>query len=186
MKVTRSLTHLANDVQLQEAMNEEQLSEVFAEKGLLGFKAELDIMERTEDHIQMVELNTLLDFAKASGVTALTFDVTYFPHATEEEVERQLRQLGRDFEISPDVIREVCAEQIAAYLELDAQRDVSLPVHSIVEAYVGGTAVAWYGINEYPRLKQVILRELAAGGSKAKKAFVLRASKAQVEYLDEM
>ena len=32
------------------------------------------------------------------------------------------------------------------------------PVHSIVECYVGGTAFAWYGMNEYPRLKRIILR----------------------------
>ena len=105
--------------------------------------------------------------------------------ADEAEVDRQVAQLARDLEISPEVIREICEKQIAEYLELDAKRDASVPVHSIVEAYVGGTAFAWYGMNEYPRLRRVILRELAQGGAKAKRAFVLRASKAQVDLLED-
>ena len=111
--------------------------------------------------------------------------MTYFPHADEAEVEYQLKQLARDLEISVEVIRDVCADEIAEYLKLDAERDASLPVHSIVECYTGGTAFAWYGMNPYPRLKRVVLSKLAAGGKKAEKAFVLRASKAQVDYMGD-
>ena len=125
------------------------------------------------------------DFAKASGLSAVTYDVTYFPHADDAEVEYQLKQLARDLEISVEVIRDVCADEIAEYIKLDAERDASLPVHSIVECYTGGTAFAWYGMNPYPRLKRVVLGKLAAGGKKAEKAFVLRASKAQVDYLGD-
>ena len=97
----------------------------------------------------------------------------------------QLKQLARDLEISVEVIRDVCADEIAEYIKLDAERDASLPVHSIVECYTGGTAFAWYGMNPYPRLKRVVLGKLAAGGKKAEKAFVLRASKAQVDYMGD-
>ena len=54
-----------------------------------------------------------------------------------------------------------------------------------MEAYTGGTAFAWYGMNEYPRLKHVILRKLAQGGQKAKRNFIMRASKAQVDLLED-
>ena len=100
-------------------------------------------------------------------------------------MEYQLKQLARDLEISVEVIRDVCADEIAEYIKLDAERDASLPVHSIVECYTGGTAFAWYGMNPYPRLKRVVLGKLAAGGKKAEKAFVLRASKAQVDYMGD-
>ena len=71
------------------------------------------------------------------------------------------------------------------YLELDAKRDANAPVHSIVECYVGGTAFAWYGMNEYPRLKRIILRKLAQGGQRAKHNFIMRASKEQVDLLED-
>ncbi len=185
MKITKNLTHIATAVEFEAAMTEEQLQAVFAEQGVQGFVAELDIAERTEEHVQMMSLDTLLAFAKASGLTAVTYDVTYFPHADEAEVEYQLKQLARDLEISVDVIRDVCADEIAEYIRLDAERDADLPVHSIVECYTGGTAFAWYGMNEYPRLKRVILSKLAQGGKKAERAFVLRASKAQVDYMGD-
>ena len=165
--------------------SEEQLEAVFAQNGVAGFPAELDIAERTEEHVQMVSLEKFIAFAKASGLSAVTYDVTYFPHADEAEVEYQLKQLARDLEISVEVIRDVCADEIAEYIKLDAERDASLPVHSIVECYTGGTAFAWYGMNPYPRLKRVVLSKLAAGGKKAEKAFVLRASKAQVDYMGD-
>ena len=111
--------------------------------------------------------------------------MTYYPHADAAEVDDQLDQLARDLEISAEVIRGLCAEQIEEYLALDAKRDPAVPVHSIVEAYVGGTALAWYGMNDYPRLKRVILRKLAEGGQKAKRSFVMRASKAQVDLLED-
>lgn len=185
MKITKNLTHIATEVDFEAAMTEDQLKSVFAEEGFQGFPAELDIMERTEDHVQMVSLRSLLQFAKATGLCAVTYDVTYFPHADHQEVEYQLRQLAHDLEIDADVIREVCADEIKEYLALDAKRDANLPVHSIVEAYSGGTAFAWYGMNEYPRLKRVILHKLAEGGPKAKRAFITRASKAQVEMLED-
>ena len=182
MKMTKNLTHIASSVEFEPAMTEEQLEAVFAQNGVTGFPAELDIAERTEEHVQMVSLEKFIAFAKASGLSAVTYDVTYFPHA---EVEYQLKQLARDLEISVEVIRDVCADEIAEYIKLDAERDASLPVHSIVECYTGGTAFAWYGMNPYPRLKRVVLSKLAAGGKKAEKAFVLRASKAQVDYMGD-
>ena len=115
--------------------------------------------------------------------------INWCPHCvtalSDAEVEYQLKQLARDLEISVEVIRDVCADEIAEYIKLDAERDASLPVHSIVECYTGGTAFAWYGMNPYPRLKRVVLGKLAAGGKKAEKAFVLRASKAQVDYMGD-
>ena len=172
MKMTKNLTHIASSVEFEPAMTEEQLEAVFAQNGVTGFPAELDIAERTEEHVQMVSLEKFIAFAKASGLSAVTYDVTYFPHADDAEVEYQLKQLARDLEISVEVIRDVCADEIAEYIKLDAERDASLPVHSIVECYTGGTAFAWYGMNPYPRLKRVVLGKLAAGGKKAEKAFV--------------
>ncbi|RDB64544.1 hypothetical protein C1878_01470 [Gordonibacter sp. 28C] len=185
MKITNNLTHIATVVEFEPALNEDELKAAFAENGLQGFPAELDIAERTEEHVQMMALDTLLQFAKASDVRAVTYDVTYFPHADEDEVDYQLKQLAHDLEISPEVIRDLCGQEIQEYLALDAKRDAEAPVHSIVEAYIGGTAFAWYGMNDYPRLKRVILRKLAQGGQKAKRDFILRASKAQVDLLED-
>ena len=186
MKVTNRLTHIATKVNFEAAMTEDQLKAVFDSKELAGFPAMLDIKERTEEHVQMLSLDDLLSFAKASGVAAVTFDVTYFPHADDAEVARQLRALASDLDISADVIKDVCAAEIQEYLALDAKRDVAAPVHSIVECYVNGTAFAWYGLNDYPRLKQVVLQKLARGGQKAKHDFIMRASRAQVDLMDEM
>ena len=185
MKITSNLTHIATEVEFEAAKNEDELQAAFAAQGLPGFPAELDIAERTEDHVQMMSLADLLGFAKASGLSAVTYDVTYFPHADAAEVDYQLNQLAHDLEISAEVIRDLCADEIQEYLALDAKRDASLPVHSIVEAYTGGTAFAWYGMRDYPRLKRVILAKLAQGGQKAKKSFIFRASKAQADLLDE-
>lgn len=186
MKVTNRLTHIATKVNFEAAMTEDQLKAVFESKELAGFPAMLDIKERTEEHVQMLSLDDLLSFAKASGVAAVTFDVTYFPHADDAEVARQLRGLASDLDISADVIKDVCAAEIQEYLALDAKRDVAAPVHSIVECYVNGIAFAWYGLNDYPRLKQVVLQKLARGGQKAKHDFIMRASRAQVDLMDEM
>ena len=186
MKVTNRLTHIATKVDFEAAKTEDQLKAVFESKELAGFPAMLDIKERTEEHVQMLSLDDLLSFAKASGVAAVTFDVTYFPHADDAEVARQLRGLASDLDISADVIKDVCAAEIQEYLALDAKRDVAVPVHSIVECYVNGTAFAWYGLNDYPRLKQVVLQKLARGGQKAKHDFIMRASRAQVDLMDEM
>ena len=186
MKVTNRLTHIATKVNFEAAKTEDQLKAVFESKELAGFPAMHDIKERTEEHVQMLSLDDLLSFAKASGVAAVTFDVTYFPHADDAEVARQLRGLASDLDISADVIKDVCAAEIQEYLALDAKRDVAAPVHSIVECYVNGTAFAWYGLNDYPRLKQVVLQKLARGGQKAKHDFIMRASRAQVDLMDEM
>ena len=177
MKITTNLTHIATEVEFEPALTEEQLKEAFGAVGLKGFPAELDIAERTEEHVQMMALDSFLGFAQTSGVAAVTYDVTYFPHADDAEVTYQLKQLARELEISADEIRE--------YLELDAKRDANAPVHSIVECYVGGTAFAWYGMNEYPRLKRIILRKLAQGGQRAKHNFIMRASKEQVDLLED-
>ena len=185
MKVTNRLTHIATKVDFEAAMTEDQLKAVFETKGVAGFPAMLDIKERTEEHVQILALDDLLEFAKASGVAGATYDVTYFPHADQGEVERQLKQLGHDLEISADVIRDVCADEIQEYLDLDAKRAVDVPVHSIVECYVNGTAFAWYGLNDYPRLKRVVLQKLARGGQKAKRDFVMRASRAQVDLMED-
>ena len=184
MKITKNLTHVVSSVDFQAALNEKELANVLGEKGMQGFPAELDIAERTEEHVQIVALEDLLGFAKASGVNAVTYDVTYFPHADDVEIDYQVSQLARDLEISSEVIRSLCAEEIDEYLVLDKERDAERPVHSIVEAYIGGTAFAWYGINEYPRLKRVILRKLIAGGAEAEHAFVMGASKLQMDYID--
>ena len=185
MKVTNRLTHIATKVDFEAAMTEDQLKAVFEAKGVAGFPAMLDIKERTEEHVQILALDDLLEFAKASGVAAVTYDVTYFPHADQGEVERQLKQLGHDLEIGSDVIRDVCAAEIQEYLDLDAKRAVDVPVHSIVECYVNGTAFAWYGLNDYPRLKRVVLQKLARGGQKAKRDFIMRASRAQVDLMED-
>ena len=185
MKVTNRLTHIATKVDFEAAMTEDQLKAVFEAKGVAGFPAMLDIKERTEEHVQILALDDLLEFAKASGVAAVTYDVTYFPHADQGEVERQLKQLGHDLEISSDVIRDVCAAEIQEYLDLDAKRAVDVPVHSIVECYVNGTAFAWYGLNDYPRLKRVVLQKLARGGQKAKRDFIMGASRAQVDLMED-
>ena len=186
MKVTNRLTHIATKVNFEAAMTEDQLKAVFESKELAGFPAMLDIKERTEEHVQMLSLDDLLSFAKASGVAAVTFDVTYFPHADDAEVARQLRGLASDLDISVDVIKDVCAAEIQEYLALDAKRDVAAPVHSIVECYVNGTAFAWYGLSDYPRLKQVVHQKLARGGQKVKHDFIMRASRAQVDLMDLM
>ena len=185
MKITSNLTHIATEVEFEAAKNADELQAAFAAQGLPGFPAELDIAERTEDHVQMLSLDAMLQFARAANAGAVTYDVTYFPHADEAEVDYQLNQLAHDLEISSEVIRDLCATEIREYLELDAKRDVNIPVHSIVEAYTGGTAFAWYGMNDYPRLKRVILRKLAEGGQKAKRNFIMRASKAQVDLLED-
>ncbi|MEA5019576.1 MAG: hypothetical protein VB027_04335 [Gordonibacter sp.] len=185
MKITKTLTHIATTMKFKPAMTEDELLAVFTEQGMRGFPAELDIVERTEDHVQMMSLESMLQFTKMSGIAAVTYDVTYFPHADKDEVDYQVNQLAHDLDINPEVIREVCEDEIQEYLKLDDLRDASLPVHSIVEAYVGGTAVAWYGMNDYPRLKKVILCKLVRGGQQAKRAFVARASKAQVELLED-
>ncbi len=185
MKITKILTHVASEIEFEPAIPEEELLALFAEQGVQGFPAELDIAERTEEHVQMVSLTTLLQFAKASGVSAVTYDVTFFPHADDTEVAYQVNQLARDLEISAEVIGDLCVNEIREYIALDAKRDAKKPVHNIVEAYIGGTAFAWYGLNDYPRLKRVILDKLAQGGQKAKRSFILRASKAQAELLED-
>ena len=101
MKITKNLVHIATDVELEAAVAEDALKAEFDKAGLKGFPAELDIAERTEEHVQMVKLEDLLGFAAASGVAAVTYDVTYFPQADEAEVDRQVAQLARDLEISP-------------------------------------------------------------------------------------
>lgn len=184
MKITKNLTHIATTIDFEAAKTEEELRAAFTQQGMQGFPAELDIAERTEDHVQMIALESLLEFAKASGLNTVTYDVTYFPHADYDEVDYQLNQLAHDLEISADVIREVCADEIQEYLQLDRKRDANLPTHSIVEAYFGGTAFAWYGMNTYPRLRLVILRKLAQGGKAAKHDFIMRASKAQADLLE--
>lgn len=185
MKITSNLTHIETEVTFEAALSEEELQAAFAKQGLHGFPAELDIAERTEDHVQMLSLESMLQFAGEAHAGAVVYDVTYFPHADESEVDYQLAQLANDLEIGAEVIRDLCASEIEEYLALDAKRDVSVPVHSIVEAYVGNTAVAWYGMNDYPRLKRVILRKLAQGGAQARRNFTLRASKAQVDLLED-
>ena len=184
MNITKNLAHVDGDVELEAAMTEEELRAKFSEFQLRGFPAQLDIAERTEDHVRITKLDDLLGFAAVSEASALTYDVTYFPHADEAEVSRQVAALAHDLEIDEEVVRELCAPQIAEYLELDAGRDASKPVHSIVEAYVDGTAFAWYGTNDYPRLRRIVLAELMTGGKAAEREFVAKAGKLQVESLD--
>ena len=70
MKVTNRLTHIATKVDFEAAMTEDQLKAVFEAKGVAGFPAMLDIKERTEEHVQILALDDLLEFAKASGMTS--------------------------------------------------------------------------------------------------------------------
>ena len=185
MKVTNRLTHIATKVNFETAKTEDQLKAAFEAKGIAGFLQCSTSKSVRRSMSSSSRLMTCWRFAKASGVAAVTYDVTYFPHADQGEVERQLKQLGHDLEISAEVIRDVCATEIQEYLDLDAKRDVAAPVHSIVECYVNGTAFAWYGLNDYPRLKGVVLQKLARGGQKAKHDFIMRASRAQVDLMDE-
>ena len=85
MKITSNLTHVATEIEFEAPLNEEELLAVFEKSGVQGFPAELDIAERTEDHVQMLSLEKLLGFAKASGLSAVTYDVTYFPHADDAD-----------------------------------------------------------------------------------------------------
>ena len=131
MKITSNLTHVATEIEFEAPLNEEELLAVFQKSGVQGFPAELDIAERTEDHVQMMSLDGLLGFAKASGLSAVTYDVTYFPHADDAEVAYQLRQLARDLEISAEVIRDVCAAEIQEYPgpRREARRRPARPQH---------------------------------------------------------
>ena len=81
MKITSNLTHVATEIEFEAPLNEEELLAVFEKSGVQGFPAELDIAERTEDHVQMMSLDGLLGFAKAwPGLgSVVTYDVTYFP-----------------------------------------------------------------------------------------------------------
>ncbi|MDY3982366.1 MAG: hypothetical protein SOZ99_11860, partial [Paraeggerthella sp.] len=76
MKITSNLTHIATEMEFEAPLNEEELRAAFEGNGFQGFAAELDIAERTEDHVQMMSLDDLLGFAKASGLSAVTYDVT--------------------------------------------------------------------------------------------------------------
>lgn len=181
MKVTKELTHISTAMNFEPAVAEEDLKAVFARYEMPAYHAELDVAERTEDHVRMESLEGMLAFAKAAGVGAVLFDVTYFPPADDKEVTHQVNQLAHELGIDPKVIRNLCENEIAEYLALDAQRDVSKPVHNIVEAHADGVAVAWYGINEYPRLKKIVLAKLAAGGDDALRQFARRAAVMQVE-----
>ena len=91
MKVTNRLTHIATKVNFETAKTEDQLKAAFEAKGIAGFPAMLDIKERTEEHVQFISLDDLLAFAKASGVAAVTYDVTYFPVATWKLALKSLR-----------------------------------------------------------------------------------------------
>lgn len=184
-KVTSQLAHVATSTHFEPAKTAEELQAEFAKRGLPGYQAKLDIPERTEDHVQIMALDDLLNFAKDANAGAVTYDVTYFPHADATEVNYQLAQMGQELGIDPEVLRSVCASEIQEYLKMDAQRDVSVPVHSIVEAYIGGTAFAWYGINKYSRLRKVVAQTLLAGGDDAKRDFIMRASRAQVDLLGD-
>lgn len=183
MKVTKNLTHVVTPINLEAAITEEALKAKIAEAGLTGYAAELDTADRNEDHIQMLALDELLGYAKDAGAGAVLYDVTYFPVADEAEVEYQLGQLAEDLGVDVDSIRALCADAIQEYLELDAQRDVNVPVHNFVEANVGGKAVAWYGVNEYPRLKKIVLAKLIEGGQAAQEAFIKRAVDLQMDFV---
>ena len=105
MKVTNRLTHIATKVNFETAKTEDQLKAAFEAKGIAGFPAMLDIKERTEEHVQFISLDDLLAFAKASGVAAVTYDVTYFPHADQGEVERQLTHSAATWKLALKSLR---------------------------------------------------------------------------------
>ena len=56
MKITSNMTHIATEVEFEAPLNEDQLSEVFQKSGVQGFAAELDIAERTEDHLSLIHI----------------------------------------------------------------------------------------------------------------------------------
>ena len=132
MKITTNLTHIATAVEFEPAVTEDALKAKFEEFGVQGFEAELDIAERTEDHVQMVSLDTLLGFAKASGVAAVTYDVTFFPHADDAEVEYQLKQLARDLEIAPEVFATSALTKLRNILSLTPNVMLRLPCTALL------------------------------------------------------
>lgn len=183
MKVTKNLTHVVTPITLEAAITEDELKAKIAAAGLAGYAAELDTADRGEGQVQMLALDELLGYAKDAGAGAVLYDVTYFPVADEAEVEYQLGQLAEDLGVDVDSIRALCSDAIEVYLELDAQRDVNVPVHNFVEANIGGKTVAWYGVNEYPRLKKIVLAKLVEGGQAAQQAFIKRAVDLQMDFV---
>ena len=185
MKITSNLTHVATEIEFEAPLNEEEMLAVFQKSGVQGFPAELDIAERTEDHVQMMSLDGLLGFGQ--GVRAMvTYDVTTSRTPTTREVALPARGSWRaTWRSAPRSMTCALPGDPREYFRTDA-RDAGLPVHTpSVEAYTGGTAFAWYGMSDYPRLKRFILRKLAQGGAQAKRNFILRASKAQVDLLED-
>ena len=186
MKITSNMTHIATEVEFEAPLNEDQLSEVFQKSGVQGFAAELDIAERTEDHVQMMSLDGLLGFAKASGLSAVTYDVTYFPHADDAEVAYQLRQLARDLEISAEVIRDVCAAEIQEYLgpRREARRRPAGPQHR--GGLHGRHRVRLVRHERLPRASSASsCASWRRAAPKPSANFILRASKAQVDLLED-
>ncbi|MEG0777149.1 MAG: hypothetical protein RR381_06775, partial [Raoultibacter sp.] len=134
---------------------------------------------------EFAELDELLDFAAAAGGCVVTYDITYFPVADEAEITKQLGEVGEVLDIEPEVVRESCREEIKEYLALDAKRDVDVPVHNLVEAYAGGTRFVWFGMNEYPKLKNYIFAKLDRNDAKTKKALLTRIRRAQANWMVE-
>ena len=186
MKVTKNLTHIVTKVDFEAAKTEEELAAVFAEAGVQGFPAELDIAERTEGACAdaFPSKTCLASRRRTASLPSPTTSPTSRMRIRKRSTTR-LTSWRRTLTFPPTLSRASARRASPSTLESDAQRNVDLPVHSIVEAYVGGTAFAWYGINEYPRLKRILVRKLAEGGQQAKRSFILRASKAQVDTLEE-
>ena len=67
MRITSNLTHVATEIEFEAPLNEEELLAVFEKSGVQGFPAELDIAERTEDHVQMLSLEKLLASPRRPG-----------------------------------------------------------------------------------------------------------------------
>ncbi|MEG0217323.1 MAG: hypothetical protein RR655_03250 [Raoultibacter sp.] len=168
-----------------QAFRKADLLKKFEEKGVRGFRAELDEAGWQEDTVAFSDLDELLDFAVAAGGGVVTYDVTFFPVADEAEITKQLGEVSEVLDIQPEVVRETCREEIKEYLALDAKRNVDMPVHNLVEAYAGGTRFVWFGMNEYPKLKNYIFAKLDRNDAKTKKALLTRIRRAQANWMVE-
>lgn len=168
-----------------QAFCKEDLLKKFEAKGVRGFKAELDQAGWQEDTVEFNDLNELLDFAVAAGAGVVTYDITFFPVADEAEIDKQVGEVAEVLDIRPEAVRESCQDAIKEYLALDAKRAVDVPVHNLVEAYVAGTRFIWFGMNEYPKLKNYLFAKLDRNDAKTNKALLTRIRRAQANWMVE-
>ena len=127
MKITKSLTHIATDLQLEPALREDELHAAFARAGLKGFPPNSTSPSARKTMYRWRLWKRCWGSRGNREPQPVTYDVTYFPHADDAEVDRQAALLARDLEIDAGIIRELCASEIDEYLSLDAKRDPNTP-----------------------------------------------------------